>query len=310
MPGIIKHNACARCCITFYCSKACQKQHWKQGGHKQKCLPPQDRKAKKLNTAAQTKIGTAEKNEDDNQDDDDYEERKKYECAICLEDLRKKFAQCVLPCSHVFHKDCVSMLREAGVAQVCPLCRAQLPQSAEKMFADGASIYFPMRDRLEQFGGSWGHLSTTETKKVKELLQFWLGSAQQGHTKALFNLGVMHENGYGVQQSYEKALDCYEKAAEQGDAIAQYNLGYLYRNGHGVEQSYEKAVERWKKAAHQGHAEAQNNVGNMYRNGHGVKQSYEKAVEWFEKSAKQGLANAQYNLGNMYQNGHGVNQRN
>ena len=28
---------CARCHVTLYCGRECQKQHWKKGGHKQKC---------------------------------------------------------------------------------------------------------------------------------------------------------------------------------------------------------------------------------------------------------------------------------
>ena len=31
-------NACDRCKITQYCGKACQVQHWKHGGHKERCV--------------------------------------------------------------------------------------------------------------------------------------------------------------------------------------------------------------------------------------------------------------------------------
>ena len=75
----------------------------------------------------------------------------------------------------------------------------------------------------------------------------------------------------------------------------------MYENGHGVKQSYEKAMEWYAKAAKQGHARAQFNLGVMYENGHGVKQSYKKAMEWYAKAAKQGHAGAQFNLGVMYQ---------
>jgi hypothetical protein len=30
-------RCCARCRKAWYCSKACQKKHWKEGGHKEQC---------------------------------------------------------------------------------------------------------------------------------------------------------------------------------------------------------------------------------------------------------------------------------
>ena len=45
IPGILKHHQCARCKLTFYCSKNCQRRHWREGGHKQNCVAPADRRA-------------------------------------------------------------------------------------------------------------------------------------------------------------------------------------------------------------------------------------------------------------------------
>jgi hypothetical protein len=38
-PGV---HLCGGCTGVRYCSAACQKVHWKQGGHKQECKPPTD----------------------------------------------------------------------------------------------------------------------------------------------------------------------------------------------------------------------------------------------------------------------------
>ena len=57
----------------------------------------------------------------------------------------------------------------------------------------------------------------------------------------------------------------YTKAAKQGDAVAQYNLGVCYDDGEGVEQDKQKAVEWYTKAAEQGLAEAQCDLGLCYR---------------------------------------------
>jgi TPR repeat protein len=70
------------------------------------------------------------------------------------------------------------------------------------------------------------------------------------------NLGVMYDNGLGVEQSYEKAFEYYEQAAQLGHAQAQYNLGCCYANGEGVEQNMAAAKEWVEKSAAQGNENA------------------------------------------------------
>ncbi len=155
-------------------------------------------------------------------------------------------------------------------------------------------------------------LYESDEQRKNDLLNQWAEKnralAQEGDCVAQYTLGYMYQNGQGVEQSNETAVEWYRKAADQGYAAAQTNLGYMYKNGHGVEQSYETAVEWYRKAADQGYANAQNKLGDMYYFGHGVEQSYETAVEWYRKAADQGYADAQTNLGIMYQYGHGVEQ--
>ena len=98
----------------------------------------------------------------------------------------------------------------------------------------------------------------------------------------------------------------FKDAAEKGDAAAQYNLGLMYDQGEGVQQDYDSARAWFEKAAEQGLAAAQYNLGVMYLQGEGVQQDYDSARAWFEKAAEQGLADAQYQLGVMYPQGEGV----
>ena len=56
------------------------------------------------------------------------------------------------------------------------------------------------------------------------------------------------------------------KAADQGYAAAQYNLGIMYDNGHGVEQSNEKAAEWYRKAANQGYPDAKKKLSELGAN--------------------------------------------
>ena len=89
---------------------------------------------------------------------------------------------------------------------------------------------------------------------------------EQGYANAQFGLGVCYENGQGIIQSYEKAVEWYTKAAEQGYAYAQYNLGVCYENGQGIIQSYEKAVEWYTKAAEQGNVGAKKMLEQLKSN--------------------------------------------
>ncbi len=70
-----------------------------------------------------------------------------------------------------------------------------------------------------------------------------------------------------------------------GLAAAQYNLGLMYQDGQGVQQNYSLAVNWYWLAAAQGHGRAQNDIGYMYLNGLGVPQDYVLAHMWFNLAA-------------------------
>ena len=130
--------------------------------------------------------------------------------------------------------------------------------------------------------------------------------AEQGLTKAQFDLGAMYDNGEGVPQNFAEAMKWYRKAADQGHATALLNLGVMFTIGHGVPQDYAEAMKWFRKAADQGDASAQYNLGGMYYKGQGVRKDYAEAVKWFGKAADQGEAIAMRNLGVMYESGEGV----
>ena len=46
-----------------------------------------------------------------------------------------------------------------------------------------------------------------------------------------YNLGIMYENGQGVEKSYDEALSCSILAANQKNDWAQYALGLMYADG-------------------------------------------------------------------------------
>ena len=80
---------------------------------------------------------------------------------------------------------------------------------------------------------------------------------------------------------YGKAKELFEQGAEKGGVRAPNGLGILYEQGLGVEQDFGKAAEYYRLSADLGFDAAQYNLGTMYADGRGVEQSYEKAREYF-----------------------------
>jgi TPR repeat protein len=84
----------------------------------------------------------------------------------------------------------------------------------------------------------------------------WLPLAELGDAEAQFNMGVMYDEGAGVQQDLATAAEWYEKAAEQGFVDAQANLGMMYYHGQGVPCDHKAAVDWLQRAANQGDTES------------------------------------------------------
>ena len=68
---------------------------------------------------------------------------------------------------------------------------------------------------------------------------------------------------------------------------AQYHIALCYDEGKGIVQDYQKAVEWYSKAAEQDYHKAQSRLAMCYYKGNGVEQNYQKAIEWFEKGSRE-----------------------
>ena len=106
--------------------------------------------------------------------------------------------------------------------------------------------------------------------------------------------------------NFAKAAVEFMIAAEKGDIRAQLNLGLLYDQGQGVEQDYAQAAMWYTRAANGGDAMAQTNLAAMYFEGLGVAQDDDKAAQWYQKAAQAGNPIAQYNLGVLFGEGIGL----
>jgi TPR repeat protein len=81
---------------------------------------------------------------------------------------------------------------------------------------------------------------------------------------ALYRLGIMLQNGEGLDSNVSMALDYYKKASgygkKLGDPDAIKTIGGMYENGYGVEQSYRKALEWYLKAKQAGNQFADEDI--------------------------------------------------
>lgn len=133
-------------------------------------------------------------------------------------------------------------------------------------------------------------------------------------------IGDAYRDGNGVGQDYKQAVASYEWAAANGNIPAMGNLGLMYQEGKGVEKDQEKAdallgrygeLVRWQiggvmpldiaqDRAAQGDGEAMCQLGNRHLEGDGVDQDMKKAAEWWQKAHEAGDVGGTHNMGYYY----------
>jgi len=289
---------CAKCKAVSYCSKSCQKQHWKNG-HKELCFTPEERRPTKISS---TWVDSGSLLNPRAAEDEGVSWG---ECPVCLDTLSGCEVS-TLPCRHSFHRQCVEQLRKHGVQQACPLCRVALPDSPQKLFRDAFEIFASLSCEMGGYDQLWQSFTESQQIKMDTAIDMFTNAANQSHVDAQFYLGSMHEKGTGVSQDHKEAMQWYRKAADQDFVHAQYKLGVMFGNGTGVAQDNKEAIIWYRKAAEKGNGPSQCNLGIAYSVGKGIAQDYKEAVQWFRKAADQGLSDAQCNLGIHYENGQGV----
>ncbi len=143
-------------------------------------------------------------------------------------------------------------------------------------------------------------------------LKEWTAAAEGGDSLAQYNIGVLYDEGKGVERSHTEAVGWWLKAAKNGLAAAQglarsqYTLGKMYIYGLGVPKHEKKAAEWITKAAMQGDARAQYNLGKFFRDGTGVQADAVTSVSWFLRAAERGHVKAQSKMGTRYAKGEGT----
>ena len=123
--------------------------------------------------------------------------------------------------------------------------------------------------------------------------------AKSNEPTCVFTLGLIYEEGDGVQKNILKAADWYQKGAQAGIPSCLYNLGKLIINKE-ISGEEEKGFNLIQQAAESGYSFAQNYMGRAYRFGWYVNANPVRATNWFTKAAEQNMPDAMCNLGDMY----------
>lgn len=91
----------------------------------------------------------------------------------------------------------------------------------------------------------------------------WLQkAAASGYAPAQLNLGKLYLAGSGVPRDYHEAMNCFRRA---NTPEAWYEIGVLHQQGWGVSRSDAEAMVWYRKAAEQRLPEAQYAMGQLYR---------------------------------------------
>ena len=140
-----------------------------------------------------------------------------------------------------------------------------------------------------------------------EAAKMFKKSADQGNPLAALNYACLCEKGIIASRSdnnFETIFKYYEIAADIGKIPeAIFNIGLMYENGKGVTQNYIKAFHYYTVSSSYDIAEAYYNMAVMLENGHGVQKDINKAVKFYHLAAEKQLSNAQYRLYQIYYNG-------
>lgn len=126
----------------------------------------------------------------------------------------------------------------------------------------------------------------------KGALELFERADLEGNFKAARHLGIMYEQGLGVEKDPARAAALYARAAAAGDITASFLLGDLYRRGAGVRKDLVRARALYEASAQRGDiisAPAMVALGMLYEQGSGVRQDAAAAQVLYDKAKAAGL---------------------
>jgi TPR repeat protein len=127
-----------------------------------------------------------------------------------------------------------------------------------------------------------------------------------GVSRGCGNLGVMYQNGRGVNQDLGQAAVLYRRGCS-GDAWgACFLLGVMYESGSGVPRDPSQAILLYRRSCEGGDGRGCTSLGIAYATGNGVPKQEAQASSLFHKGCDTGVPRACSLLGMAYHEGAGL----
>lgn len=144
-----------------------------------------------------------------------------------------------------------------------------------------------------------------DVKDYDNAFKYSSKSSEMGSLVGLGILGKCYYYGNGVEQSYEKAVECFEETLSLGGGLGwpEFLLGICYYCGYGVTNDLKKAFDYFMQSVSLNVEEAYFNLAMCYYCGYGTEVNTESALFYFEKANSVGDSRASFYLGIYYVNG-------
>lgn len=96
---------------------------------------------------------------------------------------------------------------------------------------------------------------------LKMAFEWYEKGAKHGYLDCMDNVAYCKYYGYGCEIDYAKAKEIFEINSQKDDAFATYQLGIMYEEGNGVDKNINKALELYSKSYKLGYTQAKNKIG-------------------------------------------------
>ncbi|KAJ3268806.1 hypothetical protein HDV01_002184 [Terramyces sp. JEL0728] len=137
-----------------------------------------------------------------------------------------------------------------------------------------------------------------DAHNYKKSSEIFIVGIRNGSPECYLYLGMMFEDGLGVKNSPELAIQLYQRAVELGNIEGLYKAGMMYAGGKGVKKDLKEAARLLELCSKSGHPASITMLGNMYLDGNGVRRDCVKALELFKLT--RGTTVGEYNMGIAY----------
>ncbi|MDX8523730.1 caspase family protein [Mesorhizobium sp. MSK_1335] len=175
----------------------------------------------------------------------------------------------------------------AGAMEAC--------QAAVKAYPGVARFHYELGRAL---------LAAGKVDEAKKAIQ---KAADQGHVRAVFELGYLNATGTGMPANRKQANTFYAAASDKGDPYGMTSWGRALFNGYGVERDTGKGLDLLLKAAAMGHTYAMNDLAAIFTEGrNGVPADTTRAVAFLKAGVERQDMYSMNLLGRNYLAGTGV----